>query len=87
MRQVSVRLRLVEVVGAAVVALLALAPATAIAYHDGSGSHPATGAISLDVVVPIVVVVVGGIVMLGIWSRKKPKGKAARRRSKKRRKT
>ena len=87
MRQVSVTLQRLEVVGAAVVALLALAPAAAIAYHDARGSHSTGGAVSLDVIVPIVVVVAVGIVGLGIWSRKKPKGKAARRSSKKRRKT
>ena len=79
--------RLLGVVGAGFVALGALDPSPSVAYHDARGENAAGGGLPLDVIVPIVVVVAVGIVALGVWSRKKPKNRAARRRARKRRKT
>ena len=73
------------VLAALFVALATLAPTPSGAYHD-TRSRPSAGIdLPLDVIVPIVVVVAVGIVALGVWSRKKPKGKVARRRARKRR--
>ena len=75
------------VVAAEFVALAALDPTPSVAYHGTRDRYDSSGGFPLDVIVPIVVVVAVGIVALGVWSRKKPKGKAARRRARKRRKT
>ena len=79
------------VLAALFVALATLAPTPSVAYHDTRSRSSAGGDLPLDlpldVIVPIVVVVAVGIVALGVWSRKKPKGKVARRRARKRRKT
>ena len=81
------RPRLGGVLAAVFVALAALAPSPSVAYHDARSQPAAGGGLPLDVIVPLVVVVAVGIVALGVWSRKKPKGKVARRRARKRRKT
>jgi hypothetical protein len=66
------------------VVLAVLVPAPSVAYHGTRGDQDAGGGIPLFVIAPIVVVVAVGIVALGVWGRKKPKGKAARRRARKR---
>ncbi len=65
------------------VAFAVLVPAPSVAYHP-RGDQAAGGGIPLFVIAPIVVVVAVGIIALGVWGRKKPKGKAARRRARKR---
>ena len=67
---------------AAIIASVAFVASSAFAYHDTS-----RGGGSIDVVLPIIVVVVLGMVGLGIWDRKMRKTKLKRkhRRRRKRR--
>ncbi len=64
--------------------LAVLVPASSVAFHVGRGEQTGSGGIPLVVIVPLVIVVAVGIGALGVWGRKTPKGRAARRRARKR---
>ena len=64
--------------------LAVLVPAPSVAFHVARGEHAGGGGLPLVVIVPLVIVVAVGIGVLGVWGRKKPKGRAARRRARKR---
>ena len=68
-----------SVFAATIIATVTFVASSAFAYHDSL-----RGGGSLDVVLPIVIVVVIGMVGLGIWDRKMRKTKSKRKHKRKR---
>ncbi len=66
----------------AILAVLVSAPS--VAFHGTQSEHAGGGGLPLAFIVPLVIVIVVGFAALGVWGRKKPKGKTARRRARKR---
>ncbi len=67
---------------ATIVASVNFVASSAFAFHPGSGGR---GGVSIDVILPVLVAVVLGMVGLGIWGRKKRKTKSKRKHKRKRR--
>ncbi len=74
-----------SVFAATIIASVTFVATSTFAYHPNPDYDPLRGGGSIGAILPIVIVVVIGMVVLGIWDRKKRKTKSKRKHKHKRR--
>ncbi len=64
---------------ATIIASVTFVASSTFAYHPNPDYDPLRGGGSIGAILPIIIVVVLGMIVLGIWDRKKPKTKSKRK--------